>query len=142
MINEDAEHKIKTGWLKWRSIPLQGVFSWVCITICFCICFVSCYFAGYFLTILRRIPFFWAEGLSKTTFLRHKGRVKVCVHPTLPRIHLCYYTGCVGGERKVVFLPILYLAPSGISILIVGSEICQSMQMCVYWEKERGIQEI
>lgn len=58
MINEDAENKIKTEWLKWRSIPLRGVFSLVCTTICFCICFVSCYISGYFLTILGRIPFF------------------------------------------------------------------------------------
>lgn len=27
---------------------------------------------------------FWAEGLSKTTSLRHKGRRKVCIHLILP----------------------------------------------------------
>lgn len=44
----------------------------------------------YFLATLLRELCFWAEGPSETTFLPHKGEVRV--HPTLPGPHLCDYT--------------------------------------------------
>ncbi|XP_060199296.1 uncharacterized protein LOC132627749 isoform X2 [Lycium barbarum] len=42
-----------------------------------------------------------AEGLSKTAYLPHKGRVKVCVYPTLLRSHLWDYTRkCICSRLK------------------------------------------